>query len=165
MKAHIIVSTLVTLFFLASSQSTFATQAQLKTPEQLEHDKWLKLRFSEQHKKLIPVVAVADMFFACNKTENSGVAEYQVSYLVEKMTRDLLAEKLNQCLGGKGTQTDVALNHGLYGCFYEQFSPLPAAERQKKMSIVSASISSLSREERQKSFARCVTDQAIRYLK
>jgi len=136
-----------------------------KTPEQLKHDQWLKLRFSEQHKKLIPIVAVADMFFACDKAKNSGSANYNVNELVENMDRNLLAEKLSACLAGVGMQSDIALNYGLYGCFYEQLDHLPLDQKQEKMRVVTASISSLSREDRQKSFTRCVTDQSISYLK
>jgi len=145
--------------------TSIASASQDKTSEELEHDKWLKLRFSEQHKKLIPIVAVADMFFACDKAKNSGNENYQVAELVEDMDRNLLAEKLSQCLEGQGMKSDVALNFGLYGCFYQQLKSLPAKDKQEKMQIVTQSISSLSREERQKSFSRCVTDQAISYLK
>jgi hypothetical protein len=148
-----------------SLSSNIVNASQDKTTEQLEHDKWLKLRFSEQHKNLIPVVAVADMFFACDKAKNSGNENYQVEELVDDMDRNVLAEKLSQCLDGQGMKSDVALNFGLYGCFYQQLKKLPAAEKEEKMSVVTKSISSLSREERQKSFSRCVTDQAIRYLK
>ena len=77
----------------------------------------------------------------------------------------LLAEKLSQCLDGQGMKSDVALNFGLYGCFYQQLKSLPTEDKQEKMKIVTQSISSLSREERQKSFSRCVTDQSISYLK
>ena len=145
--------------------SSFANASQSKTPEELEHDKWLKLRFSEQHKNLIPIVAVADMFFACDKAKNSGNENYQIDELVESMDRNLLAEKLSQCLDGQGMKSDVALNFGLYGCFYQQLKSLPTEDKQEKMKIVTQSISSLSREERQKSFSRCVTDQSISYLK
>ncbi len=138
---------------------------QEKTPEQLEHDKWLKLRFSDQHKKLIPIVAVADIFFACDKAKNNGTANYNVIELVEDMDRNLLAEKLSTCLAGVSMQSDIALNYGLYGCFYEQLEHLSQDKKQEKMRIVTASISSLSREDRQKSFARCVNDQSISYLK
>ena len=77
--------------------SSVANASQSRTPEELEHDKWLKLRFSEQHKNLIPIVAVADMFFACDKAKNSGNENYQIDELVESMDRNLLAEKLSQC--------------------------------------------------------------------
>ncbi|NQZ23904.1 MAG: hypothetical protein HRT53_17865 [Colwellia sp.] len=136
-----------------------------KTAEQLEHDKWLKLRFSEQHKKLIPIVAVADIFFACDKAKNSGTANYKVIELVENMDRNLLADKLSTCLAGESMQSDIALNYGLYGCFYEQLDHLSKGKKLEKMRVVTVSISSLSREDRQKSFSRCVTDQSISYLK
>jgi hypothetical protein len=145
--------------------SSIVSASQDKTSEQLEHNKWLKLRFSEQHKNLIPIVAVADMFFACDKAKNSGNVNYQVADLVEKMDRNLLAEKLSQCLEGEGMKSDVALNYGLYGCFYQQLESLATEDKQEKMKVVTQSIASLSREERQKSFSRCVTDQAISYLK
>lgn len=153
------------LFACLALSFPITAKAQEKTPEQLEHDKWLKLRFSEQHKKLIPIVAVADMFFACAKAKNSGTANYKVNELVDNMDRALLAEKLSICLAGTSMQSDIALNFGLYGCFYEQLDHLSKGEKQEKMQIVTASISSLSREDRQKSFSRCVTSQAISYLK
>ncbi len=153
--------------FLACLALSFPVTAtdQAKTPEQLEHEKWLKLRFSDQHQKLIPVVAVADIFFACDKAKNNGTANYKVDALVENMDRNLLADKLSTCLAGVSMQSDIALNYGLYGCFYEQLEHLSQDEKQEKMRVVTASISSLSREDRQKSFARCVNDQSIRYLK
>jgi hypothetical protein len=144
---------------------SIANASQDRTSEELEHDKWLKLRFSEQHKNLIPIVAVADMFFACDKAKNSGNINYQVAELVEKMDRNLLAEKLSQCLEDQDMKSDTALNFGLYGCFYQQLKHLSKEDKIEKMRIVTQSISSLSREERQKSFSRCVTDQAISYLK
>jgi hypothetical protein len=151
------------LFLILLSTTSLASQD--KTPEQLEHDKWLKLRFSAQHERLIPKVAVADMFFACDKAQNSGSANYQIKELVEDMDRNLLAEKLSQCLAGAKMQSDIALNYGLQGCFSEQLSSLSKKQKQEKMATVMASISSLSREERQRSFSSCVTDQAISYLK
>jgi hypothetical protein len=160
----ILLNTCSMLIFFALS-SSIVSASQDKTSEQLEHDKWLKLRFSEQHKNLIPIVAVADMFFACDKAKNSGNVNYQVADLVEKMDRNVLAEKLSQCLEGEGMKSDIALNYGLYGCFYQQLESLPAEDKQEKMRVVTQSIASLSREERQKSFSRCVTDQAISYLK
>jgi hypothetical protein len=154
---------LILIFCTLISYSAIASKD--KTAEQIEHDKWLKSRFSEQHKKLIPIVAVANMLFACDKAKNSASKNYQVKKLVEDMGRDSLAEKLIQCLAGENMKSDVALNFGLYGCFYEQLENLPQALKQEKMRIVGNSIASLSREERQKSFSRCVTDQAISYLK
>jgi hypothetical protein len=157
-KSSVLLSCLVLSFSLIAAP-------QEKTLDQLEHDKWLKLRFSEQHKKLIPVVAVADMFFACDKAKNSGTSNYKVKELIENMDRNLLAEKLSSCLAGASMQSDIALNYGLHGCFYEQLGTLTQDKKQEKMRIVTASIASLSRENRQKSFSRCVTDQTISYLK
>jgi len=153
----------ILLFSILSSHTTFASEH--KTPEQLEHDKWLKQRFSAQHERLKPIVAVADMFFACNKAANSGKENYQVKSLIEDMDRNILAEKLTQCLAGASMKSDVALNYGLQGCFSEQLSSLPKQQQLEKMAAVTASISLLSREERQKSFASCVTNQAVSYLK
>ena len=103
-----------------------------KTPAQIEHEKWLKLRFSDQHKKLIPIVAVADIFFACDKAKNNGTANYNVAELVEGMDRNLLAEKLSTCLAGVTMQSDIALNYGLYGCFYEQLEHLSQDQKQER---------------------------------
>jgi hypothetical protein len=69
------------------------------------------------------------------------------------------------CLKGKSVKSDIALNYGLTGCFHEQLAELSAQEKQQKMQLVSKAIAALSREERQKSFTQCVTDQAITYLK
>jgi hypothetical protein len=153
------------MLILVALSSSLAHASQDKASEELEHDKWLKLRFSEQHKNLIPIVAVADMFFACDKAKNSGNVNYQVAELVENMDRNLLAEKLSQCLEDQDMKSDAALNFGLYGCFYQQLKHLSKEDKIEKMRIVTQSIYSLSREERQKSFSRCVTDQAVSYLK
>jgi len=155
-------SALMSCLFLSFS---ITATVQLKAQEQLEHDKWLKLRFSEQHKKLIPIVAVADIFFACDKAKNNGTENYKVMELVENMDPSLLADKLSTCLAGVSMQSDIALNYGLNGCFYEQLKHLSHDKKQEKMKIVTASITALSREDRQKSFTKCVTDQAISYLK
>lgn len=161
MKTLLLSTCMMTLLL----SSTIALASTDKTPEEIEHDKWLKLRFSAQHERLIPIVAVADMFFACDKAKNSGSENYQVKELIEDIDRELLAEKLTQCLAGENIKSDKALNYGLQGCFSEQLSGLPKKQRAEKMATVMASISSLSRKERQKSFSSCVTDQAISYLK
>ncbi|TPH15260.1 hypothetical protein [Litorilituus lipolyticus] len=129
-----------------------------------EHNKWLKQRFSKQHEELIPVVAVADMFFSCNKARKSDPKNYEIAELVA-MDRDLLAEKLTACLNGDTMQSEEALNFGLLGCFHEQLAHLPLEERQQKMKLVKQAISSLSRDERKRSFTQCVTEQSIHYLK
>jgi hypothetical protein len=138
---------------------------QEKTQEQRDYDTWLKQRFSAQHEQLIPVVAVADMYFTCNKKHQVDQSEHSIKYLIVKMERDVLAQKLVQCLDGEDMQSDTALNYGLQGCFSAQLAKLNSVERQKKMTLVKKAILSLSREERKKSFTHCVTDQAIGYLK
>ncbi|MDO6445517.1 hypothetical protein Q4493_06955 [Colwellia sp. 1_MG-2023] len=130
-----------------------------------EHKKWLKDKFSMQHEKLIPIVAVADIFFACNQVRKTDNVNYQVAELVTKVTRDDLAEKLSTCLQGELPNSETALNFGLIGCFHEQLKDLPEADRKVKTKLVKQAISRLSKEERQSSFTQCVTDQAIGYLK
>ena len=132
---------------------------------QKSHDQWLKDKFGEQHEKLIPIVAVADMFYACNKARKTDPINYQVKDLITGMNKELLAEKLATCLAGESVKSDLALNFGLTGCFHEQLAQLPNEEKQQKMQLVKQAIASLSRAERQQSFTQCVTDQAIGYLK
>ncbi|WP_229817399.1 hypothetical protein [Thalassotalea profundi] len=131
----------------------------------LQHKRWLQEKFAEQHQRLIPVVAVADMFYACNKERKTDPIGYQVKELINKMDRDLLAEKLSLCLDGETAKSEIALDFGLTGCFYEQLQSLPNVERQQKMILVARAIISLTYQEKQKSFTQCVTDQAIGYLK
>jgi len=142
---------------------TLTSYAEQKMPP-LEHEKWLKDKFSRQHEDLLPIVAVADMFSACNYERKTDPVNYQVKDLVTKMDRQLLAEKLALCLGEDSLQSDIALNFGLIGCFREQLSELPKEERQQKLALVKRAIASLSREERHKSLTKCVSDQAIKYL-
>lgn len=130
-----------------------------------EHSKWLTEQFSEQHQALLPVVAVADMFYACNKSKKVEQTSYQLSDLVTKMDKNELANKLTHCLGDDDIKSDVAMNYGLEGCFDEQLSALPPTEKQEKMVLVKKAIMSLSRIERQKSFTKCVNAQAMHYLK
>lgn len=129
------------------------------------HNEWLKKSFSKQHQQLIPIVAVADMFFSCNQTRKTDKINYELSFLINKMDRNTLAEKLSSCLGEDTMQSDDALNFGLFGCFHEQLAHLPKAEREQKMQLVKKAISSLSPNERKKSFTQCVTEQSIHYLK
>ena len=81
------------------------------------------------------------------------------------MDKNVLAEKLATCLGEDTMQSDTALNFGLFGCFHQQLAHLPKAEREQKMTLVKQAVSSLSHEERKKSFTQCVTEQSIHYLK
>ncbi|MDT0604046.1 MULTISPECIES: hypothetical protein [Thalassotalea] len=130
-----------------------------------EHKKWLKDKFSMQHEKLIPIVAVADIFFACNQARKTDKVNYQITDLVTKVSRNELAEKLSTCLNGELPNSETALNFGLVGCFHEQLKDLPEADRKVKTKLVKQAIARLSKPERQTSFTQCVTDQAIGYLK
>ena len=129
------------------------------------HNEWLKERFSKQHQQLMPVVAVADIFFSCNQARKTDKTDYSLSFLINKMDKNILAEKLASCLDEDVMQSDVALNFGLLGCFHEQLSHLPKAESEQKMKLVKQAVAALSHEERKKSFTQCVTEQSIRYLK
>ncbi|TYK67454.1 hypothetical protein CWS31_000855 [Colwellia echini] len=136
------------------------------TPESNKaHNDWLTSRFSEQHQQLIPVVAVADMFFSCNNTRKTDESDYELSFLINKMDRNTLAEKLITCLGEDTMQSDEAINFGLFGCFHAQLAHLPKKDREEKMVLVQQAVKSLSHSERQKSFSQCVTEQSIHYLK
>lgn len=129
-----------------------------------EHNVWLKQRFSEQHQKLIPVIAVADMFYACNIERKIDPIDYKFKDLILSIDKNRLAEKLALCLGDDTIQSEIAINFGLLGCFHEQLAHLPTAERQQKMLLVKSAIHSLSSSERKKSFTQCATEQAIHYL-
>ena len=164
MKAPFIALSL-SLLLLVSSVPTQAFSKNSKQ-EQIttEHKAWLKEKFSEQHKKLIPIVAVADMYYACNKRRKVDPISYQLTDLVNKIDKNQLADKLSLCLGEDTVQSDVALNFGLLGCFHEQLSHLSEIEKKQRMALVEKAILSLSRNERKKSFTQCVTEQAIHYL-
>jgi len=146
--------------------SAYASDCLAVTEDSLDeaHKQLLKSRFEKQHEQLIPVVAVADMFFSCNR-DTQGEHQYSIDYLVQEMDKQELAEKLQACLGESNLKSDKAINYGLLGCFHEQLASLPEAEKAQKMKLVRQAISSLSRDERQKSLTHCVTDQAIKYLK
>lgn len=130
-----------------------------------ENNAWLKKKFSEQHQNLIPVVAVADMLYSCNKERKNEPVNYKLNDLIFNMDKNRLAEKLILCLDLDDMQSEIALNFGLLGCFHEQLAHLSEGERQQKMVLVRKAILSLSRSERKKSFTQCVTQQAIHYLK
>ena len=130
-----------------------------------EHKQWLKNKFEEQHQNIIPIVAVADMYFACNKLRKVDPIQSPLVDLVTKENKSVLAEKLSICLGSDEIKSDQALNFGLQGCFHQQLSSLPEEEKKVKMALVEKAILALSREERQQSFTRCVSAQAIHYLK
>ncbi|MDP7591429.1 MAG: hypothetical protein QF552_01765 [Litorilituus sp.] len=129
-----------------------------------EYNAWLKQQFNEKHQKLIPIVAVADIFYACNLSRKVVASHHPFADLVNKRNKEQLAEDVMLCLGEDSMQSDVAINFGLIGCFNEQLAHLPKAEQEQKMMLVNNVILSLSLEERKKSFTQCVTEQAIDYL-
>lgn len=153
------VSTMLTCMCLAFSMPMCA-----QTSQQLNMDQWLKDRFGAQHEKLIPIVAVADMYFSCQQQKQTD-SSLTIKVLITKVDRNVLAENLIECLAGASAKSDIALNYGLMGCFHEQLSDLSAEDKQQKMALVTKAVASLSRAERQKSFTQCVTEQAINYLK
>ena len=144
----------VVLFF---SQGIFAQTLN-------QNDQALKQRFNDKHQALIPVVAVADMFFACNRQRHSDNYDYQIIDLVKKMDKGKLAEKLANCLAGESLKSDIALNFGLIGCFHAQMSGLDQKKYDEKMGSLELLLVKLPRAERQKTFTKCVTEQAIYYL-
>lgn len=154
----------VPIFFLVLHSSSFAFSNQ-NASQQDKADQWLKERFSEQHQQLIPIVAVADMYFACNRARKTEQGSLPIKYLVERMDKNVLAQKLQLCLAEDALQSDTAINFGLLGCFHEQLAELPKDERQQKMKLVKQAIASLSRQQRKESLTQCVTDQAINYLR
>ena len=160
---------LITLYFVSLTSALLAQDLskEVSTDKKgsKEHNAWLKHKFSEQHQKLIPVIAVADMFYACNIEREVDPIDYQLHDLIVTMDKNRLAQKLTLCLGDNTIQSEVAINFGLLGCFHEQLAHLPSAERQQKMLLVKNAIHALSNNERKKSFTQCVTEQAIHYLK
>jgi hypothetical protein len=148
--------------------SVFSSKAQQKNDvnndSTAEHNAWLKETFSDQHEKLIPIVAVADMLYACNQQRKIEPVSYKLKDLIVNMDKNRLAEKLIICLNDDSMQSEAALNFGLLGCFHEQLAHLPEVDRKQKMALVKKTIVSLSRSERKKSFTQCVSAQAIHYL-
>lgn len=130
-----------------------------------EHEQWLKDKFSEQHQALIPKVAVADIFTGCNRVRKTDPVPYKIKDLVQKMPKNLLAEKLTTCLAEDSLQSEIALDFGLKACFKTQFAELSQEEQTAKLAKVDQLLQQLPKEEKQKSFTSCVTTQAISYLK
>ncbi len=155
---NIAVSATLMCACLAFSMPIYAQASQ-----SLDMDQWLKARFGVQHEKLIPIVAVADMYFSCQQQKQAD-SNLTIKGLITKVDRNVLAENLIECLAGVSAKSDIALNYGLKGCFHEQLSNLSLKDKQQKMALVTKAIASLSRAERQKSFTQCVTEQAINYL-
>lgn len=151
-------------FIVSVLAISFSYGVQAQQSQTLERNQWLKARFGAQHEALIPIVAVADMFYGCRQAKHADKT-LKIKNLITQLDKNSLAEKLITCLDGESPKSDQALNYGLTGCFHEQFIHLPLAEKQQKMLLVGKAITGLSRSERQKSFTQCVTDQAIQYLR
>lgn len=160
MKFHLIVFTL----FLPLMSGLYA-QAEDDINLAVELDKMLKNLFSKQHDVLIPKVAVADIFFACNADNNNDFGTKALADLIQNVSKEKLAENLSACLNGQSVKSDKAINYGLLGCFHDQLDELPEEEQRHKIKLVKQAIASLSIEEKKKSLSQCVTDQAISYLK
>ena len=129
------------------------------------YQSWLKNKFASQHEKLLPVVAVADMFYGCNAVRQIDPKKHQVKDLIVKMDQNQLADKLIECLGKSGIKSEEAINFGLIGCFTEQFTLLKPEDKKEKLKQVNAILLTLSYPEKQKTFTKCTTMQAIDYLK
>ncbi|OUS28101.1 hypothetical protein A9Q98_08160 [Thalassotalea sp. 42_200_T64] len=152
---RIFIFTLLLLFPLASNaQST-------TKPKTADPDKMVR-KFAEMHQQLMPVVAVADMFYGCNIS--SEQTQFSLQNLIHNMDKDVLATKLSNCLGEENIASDKALNFGLQGCFIDQMSHLPDAQRKQRLLEVNDIIKLLPRAERQKSFTQCVNNQTLKYL-
>jgi len=163
------VNILIKVLFISSLPVQAVVNAKVINHEQQSdtssaHHKWLKQRFSVQHERLIPIVAVADMFFSCNQERNIDIDTYRLIDLISVMDKNTLAEKLILCLGNDSIQSDIAINFGLLGCFHQQLSYLDNIAREKKLIEVRQAMELLSSEERKKTFSRCTTEQAIHYL-
>ncbi|NMP30441.1 hypothetical protein HII17_02600 [Thalassotalea sp. M1531] len=150
---------------LLTASFTLIAKAEQSAAMSEQHKQWLRNEFVPKHQAIIPKVAVADMFYGCNLDRKVDPIPYQLAQIIEKMDKGQLAEKLDLCLKGDTPQSDSALNYGLVGCFTDQLSALPKEERDEKMELVTGAIERLSREQRQKSFTKCVSEQAIKYIK
>jgi hypothetical protein len=145
--------------------TVISTVSQASVQANNENDEALKARFKQQHQAIIPIVAVADMFFACNRQRHSEDFDYQLDELINKMDKGELAEKLDNCLAGESLKSDTALNFGLTGCFHSQMTKLNQKTYDEKMAKLELLLVQLPRSERQKTFTKCVTEQAIYYLR
>lgn len=129
-----------------------------------EHADWLKDKMLVKHKELIPKVMVADIYFGCNLEKKIEPITYPLSHLVEKVSKKLLSEKLVSCLGNSDIRSEQAINYGLVVCFSQQFKELTKEEQQENMQKVRSAIATLTRNEKQQSFLKCTTQQAIQYI-
>ena len=152
---------LLSVFFITSSLSVSAFSA--KYPKN-DYDQWLKKEFSAQHESLIPIVAVASILSGCNEIRQIEQITYQLKNLIVETDKAVLAEKLITCLGDDEIKSEQAIDFGIIGCFGVQFETLELAEKVAKTNQVKALLTSLSYQEKQQSFTKCTTMQAIEYL-
>lgn len=129
-----------------------------------EQAQWLKEQMSAKHQQLIPKVMVADIYFACNLDKKIEPVTYPLSHLIYRVSKAQLSEKLISCLGSTDIRSEQAINYGLLACFSEQFSNLTKQEQQANMQKVHKAIASLSVSEKQQSFLKCTTQQAVQYI-
>ncbi|KGJ98005.1 hypothetical protein [Thalassotalea sp. ND16A] len=120
-------------------------------------------KFAEMHQQLMPIVAVADMFYGCNIS--SKQTQFSLQHLIYDMDKDVLATKLSRCLGDENIASDKALNFGLQACLIDQMSHLQGAEKKQRLREANDIIKQLPRTERQKSFTQCVNNQTLKYLR
>lgn len=128
------------------------------------YNQWLKKEFSAQHESLIPIVAVASILSGCNTIRQVEPITYQIKSLIVETDKTELAEKLIACLGDDEIKSEQAIDFGIVGCFSVQFETLEPAEKVEKTNQVTALLTSLSYQEKQQSFTKCTTMQAIEYL-
>ena len=121
-------------------------------------------KYKQKHSELVPVVAVADIFYGCSVKRKNKSPDYSLNHMITMLDRDLLAEKLAECLDTDPIKSEVAINFGLYGCFHNQMIHLSDKERMVNMDKVNTLLAKLSKEEKQKSFTQCVSDQAVSYI-
>jgi hypothetical protein len=148
------------LVFIFSALFLTSTYAQTATAPAKNPDEMIK-QFSLLHEQLMPKVAVADMFYGCNLSQEK---QFSFKQLITDMDKEQLASKLMVCLGEDNIASDVALNFGITGCFIDQLSHLEKTEQQKSLSQVNDALAKLPRAERQKSFTQCVNNQTLKYL-
>ncbi len=153
-----------TLLFCITLLTTFTSISYAKNTADTNKN-ILQQRFIKKHQALVPVVAVADMFFACNRQRHTDSYDYQIADLVNKMDKNQLAEKLSDCLAGESLKSDIALNFGLIGCFHAQMASLNQKKYDEKMGKLELFLVKLPREQRQKTFTKCVSEQALYFIK
>ena len=139
-----------------------AVWAQTGSAPALADDKNMMKAFSTQHQDLMPIVAVADMYYGCVLAKDPTPPEFLT--LITQTDKNKLAEQLSNCLGEDSLASDAALNNGLIACFSDQTSHLPVQERDQSMQQVKEAIRALPRSERQRSFTQCVNNQTLKYM-